>query len=323
MSRIDPDRLGALLGPQAQACRRAFTGQEGIALGSFTDHHLHLHLVDEHALPSGGIAAALDLGGDPAHFARRPKHGIPHVAYAGAFLTVPGGYPSFRSWAPAQIVHMVTSPSPDPGVPGGARTSVDEMADAGASVIKIALNIAAGPVFDEATLDAIVASAHARSLPVVAHVEGDGMTRLALQSGVDALAHAPFTEQVDDDLIAAAVAGGQRWISTLTINDDPAIAIENVARFAAAGGVVLYGTDLGNGPRRAGLLVEELQALHAAGVRGPALITALTDPWPAPRPDTAVATFVPGPPPEDEAAIPAWLSAATVVPTEELTTHEP
>ncbi|MEQ6896494.1 hypothetical protein [Microbacterium sp. KR10-403] len=323
MPHVDPERLAALLGPRARTCRRALTGQEGIALPAFMDHHLHLHLVNEHALPARGIAAALDLGGDPAYFARRPKRGIPQVAYAGAFLTVPGGYPTFQPWAPAQIVHMVTSPSADPGVPGGARTSVDEMADAGASVIKVALNSAAGPVFDRGTLDAVIAAAHARALPVVAHVEGDGMTALAVDAGADTIAHVPFTERVDDELIARAVEAGQRWISTITINEDPSIAAENLGRFAAAGGAVLYGTDLGNGPRGAGLLVEELHALHEAGVAGPALIAALTDPWPLPHPETAVATFVAGPPPADEAAIPEWLGAATVVPAEELTPHEP
>lgn len=323
MTPVDPERLAALLGERASSCRRALTGQEGTSLPAFMDHHLHLHLVNEHALPARGIATALDLGGDPAYFARRSKQGIPDVAYAGAFLTVPGGYPTFQPWAPAQIVHMVTSPSADPGVSGGARTSVDEMADAGASVIKVALNAAAGPVFDRATLDAIITAAHTRGLPVVTHVEGDGMTRLAVDAGADAIAHVPFTERVDDELIAAAVAAGQRWISTLTINDDPTIAIENLRRFAAAGGSVLYGTDLGNGPRGAGLLVEELHALHSAGVSGPALVAALTDPWPRSRPDTAVATFVAGPPPDDADAIPDWLGAATVVPTEELTAHEP
>ena len=76
----------------------------------------------------------------------------------------------------------------------------------GASVIKVALNADAGPVFDRGTLDAIVAAAHERGLPVVAHVEGDGMTRLAVEAGVDALAHTPFTERVDDVLVARAVA---------------------------------------------------------------------------------------------------------------------
>jgi len=319
----DVEALQQLLGPTARFCRRALSNDEGIALAPFTDHHIHLHLVDEHALPLHGIAAALDLGGDPGYFARRPKDGMPHVAYAGAFLTVPGGYPSFRAWAPAQIVHIVTSASDAPGVPGGARTAVDEMADAGAAVIKVALNSDDGPVFDAATLDVVVASAHARSIPVIAHVEGEGMTQRAVDAGVDALAHAPFTQTVDAALLARAVEAGQRWISTLAVHEDPSVAITNVAAFAAAGGTVLYGTDLGNGDRPSGLDLAELRCLHRAGLRGPALIQTLTDPWPRQRRDEAVSTFVPGPPPEAARDIPHWLAGARVVPTEELVTREP
>lgn len=316
------EELAALLGPTARRCRLGIAGDEGIALAPLTDHHLHLHLVDEHALPAHGIAAAVDLGGDPAHFARRPKQSMPHLEYAGAFLTVPGGYPSFRSWAPAQIVDLVTNPSSAPGVPGGARTCVDEMADAGAAVIKIALNAAEGRVFDAETLQAVVDAAHRRGLPAVAHVEGDGMTVFALDAGVDVLAHAPFTERLDDALITRCVQAGQIWISTLDINDDPATAVANVTAFVAAGGRILYGTDLGNGDRPSGLLIDELVLLHEAGVRGPALIASLTDPWPRAASDTGVATFVVGTPPESPEAVPEWLRGARVVPAEELITDE-
>jgi imidazolonepropionase-like amidohydrolase len=243
------------------------------------------------------------------------------VAYAGAFLTAPGGYPAGRSWAPDEIVREIEDASAHPGIRNGAATAVDEQASFGASVIKVALNAAHGPVFDAATLAAVVASAHGRGLPVVAHVEGEGMTRLALDAGVDAMAHTPFTETLDLALIARAARGGQRWISTLDIHqDDPEArnARANLSAFAAAGGQVLYGTDLGNGERRVGIIAGELAALHACGVHGEALIATLTDPWPGVSITTAVATFVPGDAPRTAADIPTWLGAASVVPSEEL-----
>ena len=112
---------------------------------------MHLHLIDERQLAPHGIAAAVDLGGDPVALARRPSDGFPRIAYAGAFLTAPGGYPVGRSWAPAEIAHEVTDASTHPGVPGGAATAVDEQAAFGASVIKVALNRAAGPVLRRST----------------------------------------------------------------------------------------------------------------------------------------------------------------------------
>ncbi|GAA1954117.1 amidohydrolase family protein [Microbacterium deminutum] len=319
-----PDRfeVQALLGDAALPCRRAITGEHGISLPPFIDHHVHLHLIDEHELAAGGIAGVVDLGGDPIELARRANGGIPRVAYAGAFLTVPGGYPSARPWAPDAIVREVTDPSAHPGVRGGAATSVDEQATFGASVIKVSLNAGFGPVFDAETLSAVVATARARDLPVVAHVEGDGMTRLALEAGVDVLAHTPFTERLGEALIEQAARAGQRWISTLDIHRDDVAAqrtsIANLTAFAAAGGTVLYGTDLGNGDRRVGLIAGELDALDAAGVRGAALIASLTAPWPRFDESAAVASFIPGDAPAILDEVPAWLSRAYVVPTEEL-----
>ncbi|WP_456236785.1 amidohydrolase family protein, partial [Agromyces humi] len=156
-------------------------------------------------------------------------------------------------------------------LPSAAETAVSEQRAFGASAIKVALNAVAGPVFDRATLDAIVAAARRLDLPVVAHVEGDGMTRLAVDAGVDTLAHTPFTEVVDDALIARAVAMGQRWISTLYVagygeaTPDAERAADNLRRFAAAGGRVLYGTDLGNGDQPLGVNPAELALLASAG----------------------------------------------------------
>jgi imidazolonepropionase-like amidohydrolase len=185
----------------------------------------------------------------------------------------------------------------------------------------VALNATAGPVFDRSILDGIVAAARAHGLPVVAHVEGAGMTRLAVDAGVDVLAHTPFSEALDPSLVARAAASGQHWISTLDIHTGDPVAADaasaNLAAFAAAGGSVLYGTDLGNGDRRIGVLVGELAALHRAGVRGAALVRALTDPWPAAA-MSGVSTFIPGPPPGSLDAVAEWLGNATVVPAEEL-----
>ncbi|HWI32098.1 MAG TPA: hypothetical protein VNT50_11445, partial [Microbacterium sp.] len=321
MSHPDPFAVRALLGPDASPCRRAITGERGVALPAFTDHHVHLHLIDEHGLGARGIAAVVDLGGDPVALARRRHESMPRVAYAGAFLTAVGGYPSGRAWAPDAVVRQVSDPSPLPGVAGGAGTAVDEQASFGASVIKVALNALAGPVFDRVALRAVIAAARSHGLPVVAHVEGDGMTERAIEAGVDVLAHAPFSERLDETLVRRA-ASSQRWISTLGIHGaDPeaeANAADNLARFAADGGRVLYGTDLGNGEQPAGVNVRELEALHAAGVRGGGLIAALSDPWPFAERSHAVATFVPGDPPADVDAVPDWLAAATVLPAEEL-----
>jgi hypothetical protein len=322
MPRPDTVELHRILGPDARPCRRALTGETGVALPPLIDHHVHLHLIDERHLGPGGIAGVLDLGGDPIALAQREPESMPRVAYAGAFLTALGGYPGGRSWAPPATVREVTDPSEHPGVSGGAATAVDEQAAFGATVIKVALNADAGPVPDPAILAAILHAAQAHSLPVVAHVEGAGMARLAIEAGIAALAHTPFSELIDPALLARAVEAGQRWISTLDIHRADAeaarIAEANLAAFVRAGGGVLYGTDLGNGDLPAGVNERELAALHSAGIRGKHLLATMTDPWPRSERSHGVSTFVAGEPPTDIDGAAAWLARATVVPTEEL-----
>ena len=322
MPRSDPSAVRALLGEHAAPCRRALTGEHGIALPSLTDHHAHLHLIDAHELPEHGIAGVVDLGGDPAALARRPRNGIPRVAYAGAFLTAAGGYPSRQGWAPPAILRQVTDPSTSPGVAGGAGAAVDEQAEFGASVIKIALNEDAGPVFDDGMLAVLVAAAHGHGLPVVAHVQGGDTARRAIEAGVDALAHTPFTAVLGPELIARA-ASTQAWISTLDIHrvdaSARAIAVANLTAFAAAGGRVLYGTDLGNGDLPVGVNTREISALRETGMSAASIVAAMTDPWPAHAGDGAgIATFVAGDSPQTDDDVAAWLAGAAVVPAEEL-----
>ncbi len=311
--------LREILGPHARPCRRALTAEVGTALPPLIDHHVHVALIDEHAFPAGGISGILDLGGDPAALARHARTPMPSLAYAGAFLTAVGGYPVGRSWAPADIVREVSSPSDHPGVAGGAATAVDAQAEFGASVVKVVLHGGA-PTFDDATLAAVVQRARERGLPVVAHVEGEGMTARAVAAGVDALAHVPFTERLDRRLIERAARAGQQWISTFAIHGDAdrAIAVANAAAFLDAGGTLLYGTDLGNGDLPVGVNETELVALADAGLHPAGIVAAMTDPWPAERVPPGVTTFVPGPAPTDDDAVPGWLATAAVVPTEEL-----
>lgn len=247
----------------------------GVLLPGFTDHHVHLQLHPADALEplaAGGLSRVIDLGGDPDVLAvlAQPDPFAAALEFAGAFLTAPGGYPSDRAWAPAGSVREVSSAD-------DAELAVAEQVAAGASRIKIALHADAGPVWSDDLLAEVVAEARAAGLPVVAHVEGAGQAERAIAAGVDVLAHAPFTEALPSALVARAVAQGQRWVSTLAIHEpaEGAIALENVRAFRAAGGELLYGTDLGNGEQPLGLNPAELRALAEAGLDETAVLRAL------------------------------------------------
>lgn len=309
------------LGPHIQHARHVLTGEVGTLLPILHDAHVHTHLFDVDALGRAGIGAVLDLGGDPARLSRTAeRNGVPHIAYAGAFLTAPGGYPSGRDWAPKETIREVRPPTDRRMSP--AEGAVSEQVAFGASVIKVCLNVQAGPVFDAAALAAIVASARMAGLPVVAHAQGRGMVELAVDAGVDALACTPWTERLADPLLARAASGGQRWISAIDThghsspNADRERAIDNLRRFVAAGGRVLYGTGLGKGHVPVGVNGAEISALLDAGLTAADVIDALTSSWPV-RHETGLATFVAGAPPTKREDLPSWLSGAHVVSSED------
>lgn len=331
-------------------------GDGGTWLPPLADAHVHLGLVDPVAVRRGGIAVVRDLGWVPDVARTWPgRPGSPVVAFAGAFLTAPGGYPSDRSWAPAGSVEEVGSPE-------AAVAAVDRQVTAGASFVKVALHSGAGPVPDDVTLAALVGHAHARGRDVVAHVEGAGMAARAFEAGVDRLAHAPFSERLPETLLAAMTrarpadhdlppgrardhrrktvengpnpvfgggvgrvgpvgpVGRVSWVSTLDVHGwgsptaEQDVAIDNVRRFVALGGTVVYGTDLGNGPLPPGVNARELRALAEAGLDPHALLGAIAHDGAAPDPDGA-ATWVPGDPPDldDPDDVAAWFARAVVV----------
>jgi imidazolonepropionase-like amidohydrolase len=112
----------------------------------------------------------------------------------------------------------------------------------------------------------------------VAHVEGAGEAARAAAAGVDAFAHAPWSEHLDDALISH-LAAGTTWISTLRIHTGPDrdVAVANARRFHAAGGRILYGTDMGNGPSSGGVEADELELLREAGLSDSDLDAAMGD----------------------------------------------
>lgn len=306
-------------------------------LPAFLDAHVHLALIDPAGLAAGGIGRLLDLGGwlpaatapEPAGQAGSARAGAaspthPETRYAGQFLCAPGGYPSRQAWAPAGSSCPVSAPEDAAG-------AVDRQIAAGASVVKVTLNSAAGPVFSPSTLAAIVAAAHKRMLPVAAHTEGAGQAAAAFAAGVDLLAHTPFSERLPDDLLAA-MAGRLAWISTLDIHGwgQPtaafSVASDNLRRFHAAGGQVLYGTDLGNGPLPVGLNPREIEALLHCGLSPDDVLAALTADFPGypagasaastPSAGADRVTVIPGDRPSDPADLAGftdWLLGASSV----------
>jgi imidazolonepropionase-like amidohydrolase len=257
---------------RVEAAAPDVTPEPVTVLPGVVDRHVHLGLVDSGALAGGPVVEVHDLGWVPGEIALlrdRPPAGVT-VRVAGPFHTAPGGYPSGRPWAPAAAVRAVPSAA-------AARRAVADAVAGRYDVLKVALH-SGMPLLGDAVLRELTGAAHDAGLPVAVHAEGAGQAARAIGAGADLLAHAPWTERVAD----AVLAGGARmtWCSTLAIHSgtERATATDNVRRFLALGGRVVYGTDMGNGPTPAGLNAEEIMALGAAGLAGDELLAALCGP---------------------------------------------
>jgi imidazolonepropionase-like amidohydrolase len=239
---------------------------DGFLMRAAADRHVHIGLADPGAVLLGGVTAVRDLAWPPdvifplADASELPTFNGPVIRAAGPMITAPGGYPTADGWAP---------PGTGLEIPGAeeAATAVQVLADRGAAAIKVSLNAEAGPTPTDGELAAIVQAAGERGLPVTAHVQGVGQAERALGAGVNEFAHCPWSERLSESVLEAA-AKAVRIVSTLDIwsfgNVTPELrtAADNMARFRAAGGTVVYGTDLGNGAIPPGIDVREVLLLR-------------------------------------------------------------
>lgn len=234
----------------------------------FIDAHVHIGFYDPSAVLHGGVTTVRDLGWPPAQIwplARRSARDDfpgPTILAAGQMLTVDGGYPTRARWAPPGTARVVGSPQE-------ACAAVREQAEAGACVVKVALNSEVGPTLDPVLLGAIAGEAHERGLKVTGHTYGLDELVKALDAGMDELAHMLMSpERLPAEVVARMAARPMAVVPTLSIFSRGAlrVAIDNLERFLAAGGHVVYGTDLGNEGPAPGIDKREVRALLRAGM---------------------------------------------------------
>jgi imidazolonepropionase-like amidohydrolase len=233
------------------------------------DAHVHLAFGSADDCLWRGLVGVRDLGA-PTGSARswrtghrRPPRGRPFVAVAGPVLTAPRGYPSRTGQWGSGFATFVDSPAQ-------AKQVVHRVVAHGADVVKIALEPggAGWPVPGPAVVRAVVESAHAAGLSVVAHALRVDMVRRAIDGGVDELAHTP-TERLPDDLVEQIAEARVAVVSTLQTffsAGSGRAAAANAAALHRAGVVLRYGTDLGNDGTVMGVDPRELDRLADAGL---------------------------------------------------------
>lgn len=276
----------------------------GAVMPGLVDRHVHLGLVDPAALAGTAVVEVHDLGWIPS-IAREWKINPPTgglIKIAGQFLTAVGGYPVDRAWAPPGSVRELAGPAE------GIR-AVNEAVMHGHDLIKLVLH-SGGPLLDDATLLALVRTAHQHRLPVGVHAEGPGQATRAFEAGAEILVHVPWTESLHDDLLRS-MAGSMTWISTFAIHGEANLdrALDNARRFLRFGGRLEYGTDMGNGPTPPGPWAEEINALGKTGLSRDALLRSLTG-LPGDHLLLDRAVYAPLPLPGDAADVAVWVSEA-------------
>jgi imidazolonepropionase-like amidohydrolase len=258
------ERVGPAAATDPPAGAVVVDGAGGTLLPGFVDAHVHLDFYPPAEVLAGGVTTVRDLGWPADRLAvlragaAAPGAASPRLLAAGQIVTVPGGYPTRAPWAPPGTARPVDGPAE-------AVAAVAELAEAGAAVIKVALDDRVGPTLPAPVLQAIVGTAGERGLGVTAHVGTAAEAAKALAAGVGELAHWPFDPTPLPDPLVDALAASVVAVPTLHIDPSPARRA-GVRRFVAGGGRVLYGTDLGNQGPPPAVDTDELRLLVEAGL---------------------------------------------------------
>ncbi|WP_052129193.1 amidohydrolase family protein [Clavibacter michiganensis] len=238
---------------------------------------------------SRGFTGVVDLGSLPRTtnaLVRRIEAGElrgPRVLTAGIGIRPVRGMPFYmRPMVPWFLRGML----PMPRTGRAARRIVRRQLAGGASVIKLFTGSYVTPErvkpMRRAVARAAVAEAHRRGARVLAHPSDRRGTAVAVDAGVDALAHVPDETEGTEGLLAEGAARGMRVIPTLhmfaaTVRPDESYTAPiraALAGFVAADGRVLFGTDVGYMSDRD--TAPELAAMARAGMSVDEILGSLT-----------------------------------------------
>jgi imidazolonepropionase-like amidohydrolase len=206
-------------------------------------------------LTLSGFTTVVDTASDPTNTVAL-RHRIesgevagPHIYTAGAGLYPPHAIPFYiKDLPPEVLAHL-----PQPEDPAAARAVVEENIALGSDIVKLFTGsiVAPGHIVPMPVAIATAAATvgHEHGQLVFAHPSNLAGTRVAIDSGVDVLAHAPEElEGIDDTLLHQMVARHMAMIPTLKLfSRDSNIAEirSTVFKFHQFGGQLMFGTDTG------------------------------------------------------------------------------
>jgi imidazolonepropionase-like amidohydrolase len=177
-----------------------------------------------------GVTTVLDLGSlSPAVFRERADVASgarlgPHVYAAGPIFTAPGGHPAevLRAWLPWYLRwYVVPRATREVATPEEASAAVTTLLPEHPDILKIATDAGLGavPCLAPDTLAAVTRAGHAGGVRSIAHVGSSAEAIAAVQGGVDALAHAPWRDELSDEAVALIASRHVSVVATLAIWD--------------------------------------------------------------------------------------------------------
>ena len=250
-------------------------------LPGFINAHAHYTHVPSNLFTWGreGVTTIRNLVADWAEYQScqtfiglRNDPRIPRILFTGPCLDVPGG----RAYGQARNRIWLTSVE-------DARRQTDFLLDRGVDLIKVYLEDGTSwgesyAVMPPEMLRAIVETAHARNARVTVHVQVLRLLEMALDCGVDDIAHSVIHQLIPEAVIARMVQSDTYLVPTLEIYGPGgfrSMGQANLKRLIDRGVHVALGTDFEPG-LQTGMPSLEMQLMLEAGLTPMQIIVAAT-----------------------------------------------
>ena len=244
----------------------------------------------EQMLTSHGFTSVFDLGSmweNTRALRDRIERGEvpgPRIRTTGAGLLPPGAMPSDLVLA---MMGVMKFPAPEVAGAAQAAAAARKLLDAGVDAIKLFASSPHSPPLPESAIRAAADEAHRAEKPVFVHPNSAADVLTAVRAGVDVIAHTtPQSGAWDAAIIAAMQKRRVAVTPTLQLwkhqkrhdrfsaqEEFANTAVGQLRAWAAAGGTVLFGTDVGAAEYDP---TDEYAAMSAAGMTFPRILASLT-----------------------------------------------
>jgi imidazolonepropionase-like amidohydrolase len=299
---IENDRIGTYDGTRVDV---EIPGEDRTLLPGLIDAHVHVFDGNLAEALRHGVTTVLDMFCLPGNLARQrrlaaERNDVADVRSCGVLATAPGGHPTqILAAIPPGLGDAVGDFDTVAG-PSDVPAFVAARVADGADYLKVIVDhgTTAGtelPVLSPTTVTKLTEAGHAAGLKVIAHAASARDAKIALDAGVDGLAHVPFdaTPEEASELIAHCASENVFVISTLVYVEALSSTQANPAQTAAplrldhaltitglmakAGVRLLAGTDANLwSPKHGTALHRELELLVQAGLTPTEALTAAT-----------------------------------------------